>query len=269
LSESATQEAVMTYETLVVERRDRIAYVTLNRPAALNALSTGLRRDLGDFFAAAQHDDEIRVVVLTGAGRAFCAGADIKEWKEPTSVVEDRDERQRLNFWGAMRQCTFPIIAAINGFAVGGGCELALCCDIRIASDRAEMGLTEVTLGIIPGGGGTQRLPRLVGQGKALELILTGKRIEAQEAWRLGLVEQVVPHEQLMQTVEALALTITSRAPLAVKYAKEAVVRGQELSLEEGLKVEAELYTLLRTTEDRMEGARAFKEKRPPQFRGR
>jgi enoyl-CoA hydratase/carnithine racemase len=184
-------------------------------------------------------------------------------------VVEDREERLRLNFWGAMRQCTLPIIAGINGFALGGGCELAMCCDIRIASDRAELGLTEVTLGIIPGGGGTQRLPRLVGRGKALELILTGKRIDAQEALRLGLVEQVVPHEQLMQTVDALALTISSRAPLAVKYAKEAVVRGQELSLEEGLRVEAELYTLLRTTEDRMEGAQAFKEKRPPRFRGR
>jgi enoyl-CoA hydratase/carnithine racemase len=235
----------------------------------MNALSTALRRDLRDFFTAARDDDEVRVAVVTGAGRAFCAGADIKEWQEPASVVEDREARQHLNFWEAMRQCTFPIIAAINGFALGGGCELAMCCDIRIASDRAELGLTEVTLGIIPGGGGTQRLPRLVGRGKALELILTGKRIDAHEALRLGLVEQVVPQEQLLGTAEELAHTITSRAPLAVKYAKEAVRRGLELSLDEGLKVEAELYTLLRTTEDRMEGARAFKEKRPPRFRGR
>jgi enoyl-CoA hydratase/carnithine racemase len=206
---------------------------------------------------------------MTGAGRAFCAGADIKEWREPSSAVEDREDRQQLNFWEAMRRCEQPIIAAINGYALGGGCELAMCCDIRIASDRAQLGLTEGTLGIIPGGGGTQRLPRLIGRGKALELILTGKRIDAHEALRLGLVEQVVPHDQLMVAVEELAQTIISRAPLAVKYAKEAIIRGLELPLEEGLKVEAELSILLRTTEDRMEGARAFQEKRPPHFKGR
>jgi enoyl-CoA hydratase/carnithine racemase len=144
-----------------------------------------------------------------------------------------------------------------------------MCCDMRVASDQAHLGLTEVTLGIIPGGGGTQRLPRLVGRGKALELILTGRYIDAPEALRLGLVEQVVAHDQLKAAVEDLARTIVSRAPLAVKYAKEAIVRGLELPLTEGLKVEAELYTLLRTTEDRMEGARAFQEKRPPQFKGR
>jgi len=180
-----------------------------------------------------------------------------------------RVQNNRLLIWEAMNRCEQPIIAAINGYALGGGCELAMCCDIRIASDQAQMGLTEVTLGIIPGGGGTQRLPRLVGRGKALELILTGRRIDAHEALRLGLVEEVVPHDQLMATVDTLGQTIISRAPLAVKYAKEAIVRGLELPLEAGLKVEAELYTLLRTTEDRLEGARAFQEKRPPQFRGR
>jgi enoyl-CoA hydratase/carnithine racemase len=259
----------MGYETLLIEQRNHVAYVTLNRPEALNALSTTLRRDLQRFFTAVQSDHYVRLVIITGAGRAFCAGADIKEWREPTSVVEDRQERLRLNFWEAMSRCEQPIIAAINGYALGGGCELAMCCDIRIASDRAQLGLTEVTLGIIPGGGGTQRLPRLIGRGKALELILTGKRIDAHEALRLGLVEQVVPHHLLMDRVGELAHVITSRAPLAVKYAKEAVVRGLELPLEEGLKVEAELYTLVRTTEDRMEGARAFTEKRPPQFKGR
>jgi enoyl-CoA hydratase/carnithine racemase len=259
----------MTYETLLIERRHHVAYVTLNRPAALNALNVTLRQDLKQFFTTMQADGGVRLVVVTGAGRAFCAGADIKEWTEPTSIVEDRQERLRLNFWDAMSHCEQPIIAAINGYALGGGCELAMCCDIRIASDRAQLGLTEVTLGIIPGGGGTQRLPRTIGRGKALELILTGKRIDAHEALRLGLVEQVVPHDQLMETVEELAHTITSRAPLAVKYAKEAIVRGLALPLEEGLKVEAELSILLRATEDRMEGARAFKEKRPPQFKGR
>jgi enoyl-CoA hydratase/carnithine racemase len=259
----------MTFETLLIEQQNQVPYVTLNRPAALNALSTGLRQDLKRFFTAVQADREVRLIVVTGAGRAFCAGADIKEWSELTSIVEDRQERLRLNFWDAMSRCEQPIIAAVNGYALGGGCELAMCCDIRIASDRAQLGLTEVTLGIIPGGGGTQRLPRLIGRGKALELILTGQRIDAYEALRLGLVEQVVPHDQLLETVEELAHTITSRAPLAVKYAKEAIVRGLELPLEEGLKVEAELSVLLRATEDRMEGARAFKEKRPPQFKGR
>jgi enoyl-CoA hydratase len=258
-----------TYDTLLVEQRQHVAYVTLNRPSALNALNTPLRRDLQQCFADLQADREVRVVVLTGAGRAFCAGADIKEWREPTSVVEDREERLRLNFWQAMSRCEVPIIAAINGYALGGGCELAMCCDIRIASDQAQLGLTEVTLGIIPGGGGTQRLPRLIGRGKALELILTGRRIDAKAALHLGLVEQVVPPDQLMAAAEELALTIVSRAPLAVKYAKEAMVRGLELPLTEGLKVESELYTLLRTTDDRMEGARAFQEKRPPQFKGR
>jgi len=246
-----------------------MAFVTLNRPTALNALNTPLRRDLKQCFTDLQADPDVRLVVISGGGRAFCAGADIKEWREPTSVVEDREERLQLNVWQAMSRCEFPIIAAINGYALGGGFELAMCCDIRIASDQAQLGLTEVTLGIILGGGGTQRLPRIVGRGKALELILTGRRINAQEALRLGLVEQVVPHDQLKAAVEDLAQTIVSRAPLAVKYAKEAIVRGIELPLTEGLKVEAELYTLLRTTEDRMEGARAFQEKRPPQFKGR
>jgi enoyl-CoA hydratase/carnithine racemase len=259
----------MAYETLLVERRNHVAYVTLNRPDVLNALNTTLRQELKRLFTDVEHDPDVRLVVITGAGRAFCAGADIKEWKEPGSVVEDREERRRLDFWEAISRLDYPIIAAINGFALGGGCELAMCCDIRLASDRAQLGLTELTLGIIPGGGGTQRLPRLIGRGKALELILTGKRIEAHEALRLGLVEQVVPHEQLMPAVEDLAQMIISRAPLAVKYAKEAIVRGLELPLQEGLKVEAELYTLLRTTEDRMEGARAFREKRPPRFKGR
>jgi enoyl-CoA hydratase len=257
------------YDTLLIERKSSVAYVTLNRPDAMNALNVHLRRDLRDFFLEITEDRSIRTVVITGAGRAFCAGADIKEWEEPASLVEERDERGRLSFGEAMRRYEWPIIAAINGYALGGGCELALCCDIRIASESAELGLPEVTLGIIPGGGGTQRLPRLIGRGKALELILTGQRIAAQDACRLGLIEHVVPPDQLLPRAEELAQTILARAPIAVKYAKEAIARGLDLPLDEGLKVEAELSILLRTTEDRMEAARAFKEKRAPRFKGR
>jgi enoyl-CoA hydratase/carnithine racemase len=197
-------KTLVPYETLLVHQRNDVAYVTLNRPPALNALSSALRRELKQCFADIQASRGVRLVVLTGVGRAFCAGADIKEWREPSSAVEDRQDRQQLNFWEVMSRCEQPIIAAINGYALGGGCELAMCCDSRSASDRAQLGLTEVTLGIIPGGG-TQRLPRLIGRGKTLELILTGKRIDAHEALRLGLVEQVVPHDQLMVAVAELA----------------------------------------------------------------
>ena len=259
----------MTYETLLIERRHHVAYVTLNRPAALNALNVTLRQDLKQFFTTTQADSDVRLVVVTGAGRAFCAGADIKEWTEPTSIVEDRQERLRLNFWDAMSHCEQPIIAAINGYALGGGCELAMCCDIRIASDRAQLGLTEVTLGIIPGGGGTQRLPRMIGRGKALELILTGARIPADEALRIGLVERVVPSGEALKAATELARTMAAKAPVALRYAKEAVVKGLELPLADGLRLEGDLSTLLRTTEDRLEGAKAFLEKRAPRWTGR
>ncbi len=179
-----------------------------------------------------------------------------------------RDARRRLDFRQAMDRCPQPIIAAIRGFALGGGLELALACDIRVAGEDAQLGLTEINLAIIPGGGGTQRLPRLVGRGKALEMILTGARLSAAEALRIGLVERVVPAGETLAAASELARTLAAKAPVALRYAKEAVVQGLELSLADGLRLENDLSTLLRTTEDRVEGARAFLEKRRPNWKG-
>jgi enoyl-CoA hydratase len=210
------------------------------------------------------------VIVVTGAGeRAFSAGADIREFVAPAVPVRFREERRRLDFRQAMDRCPQPIIAAIRGYALGGGLELALACDIRIASEDAQLGLTEINLAIIPGGGGTQRLPRLVGRGKALEMILTGARLPAAEALRIGLVERVVPPGDVHSSAMELARTLADKAPVALRYAKEAVVKGLELPLADGLRLEGDLSTLLRTTEDRQEGARAFLEKRRPKWQGR
>jgi enoyl-CoA hydratase len=222
-----------------------------------------------DCFGAAAGSEDVRVVVVTGAGgRAFSAGADIREFVAPQVPVKFRESRRRVDFRQAMDRCPQPIIAAIRGYAFGGGLELALACDIRIAGDDARLGLTEVDLAIIPGGGGTQRLPRLVGRGKALEMILTGARIDAREALRIGLVERVVPAAELTASALELARTLAAKAPVALRYAKEAVVKGLELPLADGLRLENDLATLLRTTEDRIEGAKAFLEKRKPRFTG-
>ena len=188
---------------------------------------------------------------------------------EPPVPTRFREQRKRLDYRGEMDRCPQPIIAAIRGFALGGGLELALACDIRIAAEDAQLGLTEVTLGIIPGGGGTQRLPRLIGRGKALEMILTGARIPAAEALSIGLVEHVVPVAELLPSAQALARRIAEKPPIALRYAKEAVVSGLALPLADGLRLESDLSTLLRTTEDRVEGARAFVEKRKPKWSGR
>jgi len=260
----------VTYEAITVERQDHVAIVTLNRPAALNAQNNPMRRELRDAFAGLGQDGDVRAIVVTGAGdRAFSAGADIKEFLEPGAPTEQRELRKRLDYRAEMDRCPQPIIAAIRGFALGGGLELALACDIRIAAEDAQLGLTEVNLAIIPGGGGTQRLPRVVGRGKALEMILTGERVPAAEALRIGLVERVVPVAELMPAALALARTIADKAPIALRYAKEAVVSGLGMSLADGLRLENDLSTLLRTTEDRAEGARAFVEKRKPRWSGR
>ena len=221
-------------------------------------------------FSALTTDDDVKVIVITGAGaRAFSAGADIREFVEPASPTELRERRKRIEYRSVMDRCSQPIIAAINGFALGGGLELALACDIRIAAENATLGLTEIDLAIIPGGGGTQRLSRLIGRGKALEMILTGARIPASEVLRLGIVERVVPAGEALTAAAELARTIAAKAPIALRYAKEAVVKGLGMSLEDGLRLEGDLSTLLRTTEDRVEGAKAFLEKRKPRWTGK
>ncbi|OLD69090.1 MAG: hypothetical protein AUF63_01525 [Candidatus Rokubacteria bacterium 13_1_20CM_70_15] len=260
----------MTYETIFYEAADGVVTITLNRPEVHNAMNERMRQELTRCFGDLATSDEARVVVVTGAGdRAFSAGADIREFVEPQVPVRFRESRKRVDFRQAMDRCPQPIIGAIRGYALGGGLELALACDIRIAGEDAQLGLTEVNLAIIPGGGGTQRLPRLIGRGRALEMILTGARIDAREAWRIGLVERVVPAADVLAAARELARTLAEKAPVALRYAKEAVVKGLELPLADGLRLENDLATLLRTTEDRVEGAKAFLEKRKPRFTGK
>jgi len=260
----------MVDEPVRSESKDGVLTLTLDRPDVLNAMNNAMRAQLLDIFTRLRTDDTVKVVVITGAGeRAFCAGADIREFLEPPTPTNFRESRKRLDFRAEMERCSQPVIAAIRGFALGGGLELALACDIRIAAEDAQLGLTEINLAIIPGGGGTQRLPRLVGRGKALEMILTGMRVPAAEALRIGLVERVVPVAELMTAAQGLARQIADKAPIALRYAKEAVVGGLGLPLADGVRLENDLSTLLRTTEDRVEGAKAFVEKRKPTWTGR
>jgi enoyl-CoA hydratase len=260
----------MTETPVRYEAKDGVATIMLDRPDVLNAMNNPMRADLLGIFTRLRTDDGVKVVVVTGAGeRAFCAGADIREFLEPPTPTHFREARKRLDFRAEMERCPQPIIAAIRGFALGGGLEFALACDIRIAAEDAQLGLTEINLAIIPGGGGTQRLPRLVGRGKALEMILTGMRVPAAEALRIGLVERVVPVTELMPSARTLAHQIADKAPIALRYAKEAVVGGLGLPLADGIRLENDLATLLRTTEDRVEGAKAFVEKRKPKWTGK
>jgi enoyl-CoA hydratase len=259
----------MTYEAIRYETRDGVATITLNRPDVHNAMNETMRRELTQVFESLVTSDDIRCIVVTGAGeRAFSAGADIREFVETGPPTRFREQRKRLDFRQAMDRCWQPIIAAIRGHCFGGGLEMALACDIRIASEDSRLGLTEIDLAIIPGGGGTQRLPRLIGRGKALEMIVTGARLPAAEALAIGIVERVVPADRLHAEAQALARTIADKAPVALRYAKESVVKGLELPLADGLRLEADLSTLLRTTDDRLEGARAFLEKRKPKWAG-
>jgi len=260
----------MAYDNLLFEVSDKIARITFNRPNVLNALNRKTMDELGDCLKKVRADDDIRVLILTGAGeKAFIAGADINELSQQTPVngreftLYGQEIIHRLETLGK------PAIAAINGFALGGGCELALACTLRIASRNAKLGQPEVKLGIIPGYGGSQRLPRLCGKGVAHELILTGEMISAEEALRVGLVNRVVESGELLVTAEAIAKKIIANAPLAVKYAMEAVEHGMEMPQEEGLYLEATLFGLCCATQDMREGTRAFLEKRPPKFEGR
>jgi enoyl-CoA hydratase/carnithine racemase len=260
----------MSYEAIRYAVDEGVATVTLNRPDVHNAMNEAMRRELTRCFTALVTDDDVRVILVTGAGdKAFSAGADVREFVEPQVPTRFRETRRRVDFRQMMDRCPQPIIAAIRGYAFGGGLELALACDIRIAGEGARLGLTEIDLAIIPGGGGTQRLPRLIGRGRALEMILTGARISATEALRLGIVERVVPDAELMTSAMDLARTLAGKAPVALRYAKEAVVKGLGLPLADGLRLENDLSTLLRTTDDRAEGARAFLEKRKPRWTGR
>lgn len=260
----------MPYTTLAFDVRDRVAIITVNRPEKLNALNDETIAELGDAIDLVRRRDDIGGAILTGAGaKAFVAGADIAELATQGPLDGRARARQGQEIFSRFERSPKPVIAAVNGFALGGGCELALACHIRIASDNAKLGLPEVKLGIGPGYGGTQRLPRLVGKGRALQLILTGEMIDAQEAWRIGLVNAVVPQPELMGTAERMLRQILAQGPLAVALCIEAVNRGLDTTLEEGLALEANHFGLLASTEDMREGMRAFLEKRPARFTGR
>jgi enoyl-CoA hydratase/carnithine racemase len=260
----------LTLANVLYEKKDAIAYVTVNRPKVLNALNTPTWKDLRTAFEDARDDTAIRGVILTGAGnKAFIAGADIGELAHVAAFEAEQSSRFGQEVLDLIENLGKPVVAAVNGFALGGGCETAMACTIRLAVDTAKFGQPEVTLGLVPGGGGTQRLPRLVGKGRALQLILSGEMISAQEAYRIGLVNEIVPAADLITRAEAILKKIGSNAPIAVKFALEAANKGLDTSQGEGSLLEASYFGLCAATEDKKEGTTAFLEKRAPQFRGR
>src|SRR6266853_96240 len=260
----------LTLKNVLYEKKGGVAYVTLNRPKVLNALNTPTWADLRTAFEDARDDAAVRGVILTGAGdKAFIAGADISELARVTAFEAEQSSRFGQQILDLIENLGKPVIAAVNGFALGGGCETAMACTIRIAVETAKFGQPEVALGLIPGGGGTQRLPRLVGKGRALQLILSGEMISAQEAYRIGLVNEVVPTADLITRAETILKKIFSNAPLAVKYSLEAANKGMDTSQGEGLLLEASYFGLCAGTEDKKEGTQAFLQKRAAQFQGR
>jgi enoyl-CoA hydratase/carnithine racemase len=275
MSSTATEIATATGKTLTLEnvlyaKKGPIAYVTLNRPKVLNALSQKTWQDLRAAFEDARGDTTVRGVILTGAGdKAFIAGADISELAHATAVQAEQESSYGQGVLNLIENLGKPVVAAINGFALGGGCETAMACTIRVAVENAKFGQPEVKLGVLPGGGGTQRLPRLVGKGRALQLILTGEMVSAEEAYRIGLVNEVVPAADLITRAEAILNQIFANAPVAVKYSLEAVNKGMETSQAEGMALEASLFGLCAGTDDKKEGTQAFLEKRKPQFQGK
>lgn len=257
------------FENILLERRGRIALITINRPDKLNALNIKTREEMADALDELRNDPEVRVVVMTGAGdKSFVAGADINEFAGRTAV-QQRSVMKAKSIFTAAEDFPKPLIAMINGFCLGGGCELALSCDIRTASDKARFGQPEINLGIIPGGGGTQRLTRLIGEGKAMQMILTGDLINAEEAHRLGLVNEVYLHAELEAKTMELANKIAEKSPVALSMAKTAVKAAARTNLREGLDQEIDLFALCFSSEDKEEGVRAFSEKRKPEFKGR
>jgi enoyl-CoA hydratase/carnithine racemase len=266
----ASPRVALTLANVLYEKNGSTAYVTVNRPKVLNALNTSTWADLQSAFEEAKADASVLGVILTGAGdKAFIAGADIGELAHVEAFDAEESSRFGQGVLDLIENLGKPVIAAINGFALGGGCETAMACTIRIAAEHAKFGQPEVKLGLLPGGGGTQRLPRLVGKGHALQLILTGETISAQEAWRIGLVNEVVPAAGLIDRAETILKQIMANAPIAVKFSLQAVNRGLETSQSEGLALEASYFGICASTEDKKEGTSAFLEKRAPKFRGR
>jgi enoyl-CoA hydratase/carnithine racemase len=266
---TSSPTTALTLANVLYEKKGAIAYVTVNRPTVLNALDLFTWKDLQTAFESAQNDATVRGVILSGAGnKAFIAGADISELAHATAIDAEQLSRFGQQVLDLVESLGKPVIAAINGFALGGGCETAMACTIRIAVETAKFGQPEVKLGLVPGGGGTQRLPRLVGKGRALQLILSGEMIDAREAYRIGLVNEIVPAADLITRAEAILNKITANAPLAVKFALEAANKGLETSQSEGMLIEAAYFGLCAATEDKKEGTSAFLEKRAPQFGG-
>jgi enoyl-CoA hydratase len=257
----------MNYENIIVTREEAIGLVQLNRPSVLNALNGALMNELTAAMEELDRDETVRCLVVTGNERAFAAGADIKEMAEATAV--QMLERNWIAYWDRLKGISKPIIAAVSGYALGGGCELAMACDLIVASETAQFGQPEINIGVIPGAGGTQRLTRALGKSKAMEMVLTGRTISAREAEARGLVSLVVPVELYLEEAINLAREISSKAPIAVRLGKEAINKASEIPLMEGMEYERKLFYLLFSTEDQDEGMRAFIEKRKPVWKGK